>query len=180
MIDRPKTCETMAQVALALGVSPGSIKRWRSLGMPGKPGQWDLAAIEAWRAENIGASGRNDSGDEGRAEADRRKAWADARRAELRLQTEAGELISIDVVARVYARHATHARALWEQAPDRLLGLLPATATGDEKRRFRAEATRIVEDVVHTFYADLLQQVNEAPNGSCEPNDDCPADDAGD
>lgn len=43
------TVPTIREVAEAFEVSERSIKYWLAAGAPGKPGAYDLAAIEAWR-----------------------------------------------------------------------------------------------------------------------------------
>ena len=171
-VQEPWIVGSLADVARFFRVHPDTVRTWRRQGLPGDKGAWNLSAIVAWREGRRRATPEMIPGAaEGRFEADARKATADADLYEMKRDQRRGDLIDVDTVTRVYARHATHARALWEQAPDRLLGLLPATATGDDKRRFRAEATRIIEDVVHAFYTDLLQQENEAPDGSGDETD---------
>lgn len=148
-------------VALFFRRTVETIKSWVSKGMPcirGGPGEaalYDLCEIMHWRDENVVDSGRNDTGDVSRLEADRRKAVAEAEKRELETAKMRGELIEVDAVARDFRHHATHGRALWEQAPDQLLGLLPASATGEDKRRFRREAVRIVDSVIAAMFGEL-------------------------
>lgn len=49
----PRVVRTLSQVAKHFGVQPQSVRQWRleSPPAPGRPGAWDLDAIEAWRTE---------------------------------------------------------------------------------------------------------------------------------
>ena len=167
----PWIVETLADVARFFGRHRDTVRGWRRAGMPGEPKAFDLSEIVRWKEANIAQSGRVE-GDESRAEAERKKAWSDAGLAQLKLKEKTGELIEVNTVARLYARHATHARALWEQAPDRLLGILPAMATGEDKRRFRAEAVKITEDIIDTFHVDLVTQADQAKEEAEDGSED--------
>lgn len=157
---------TQAEVAVACGVNVQTVKQWRGRGLPGKSGQWDLDAIDSWLEEHQLGQHRPTEpavepapeGAVSRAEAERRRAVADAERAELRVRRERGELIEVHRVVREYQHHATHARALMQQMPNRLLADLPETATADDKRRFRERAQRIIDDVVAALHSDLLSR----------------------
>jgi phage terminase Nu1 subunit (DNA packaging protein) len=176
----PWIVATQEQVADFFGRSTETVKDWRAKGMPGAaggpgaPGRYDLREILAWRDANIAPSGRDEGlrpdGDGqrtiSRAEADRRRAVADAQRAELRVTRERNQVMDVAAVVREYQHHATHARALFEQVPHRLMEELPETATADDKRRFRDRAARIVDDVIRCLHTDLVREV-ATDNGAC-------------
>lgn len=158
----PRIAGTQREVAEFFGVSVETIKDWRARGMPGEPGpsgqsgRYDLAEILRWRDATIGPSGRNESGDVGRQEADRRRALAAAEKLELEVRQMRGELIDVATAVREFAHANTHARALLEQGPHRLLGLLPAGATGEDKRRFLREAEKWIAGVVQALHDGVL------------------------
>lgn len=166
---RPWIVTTLAAVAEFFGVSPETVKDWREKGMPGIAGgpghlgRYDLAEILQWRDANIGGTGRNDARirNESRAEADRRKAWAAARSAELGLRREEREVVEADTIARYYLRLQGTARGLFEQIPDRLLAALPQTATAADKRRFRDTAEKAIGDICASMQASIEKLAEE-------------------
>jgi hypothetical protein len=147
---------TLDQVAEFFGRSRDTLRDWRKKGMPGEPGAFDLKAILAWKEEAIGSSGRGDTDDVSRAEAERRKAWAEAKTRELELEQLEGSLAPVDPMIRLVKRAVVHAVALWEQAPDHLVGLLPRGAKGEQKRRFRAAAAKYVFNVTEAIKQGLI------------------------
>jgi len=168
-------CDTLDEVAAFFGRSRETIKDWRAKGMPGeaggpgRPGRYDLREILAWRDTHVGSSGRNDqTATASRAEAQRVREWADARRAEHRLAVEQGAYIEADLALRLVARSDTHAVALFQQVPDRALQLLPADATPDDRREFRAAMQRLVDDVIDAqgeALRELLREIEDEPEG---------------
>jgi len=170
---KPWVVETLDEVAEFFGRQRDTIKDWRKKGMPGKAGEWDLQAIVPWQQENVGSSGRGDTDDKSRAEAERRKAWAEAAKRELDLKVATGEFASVDEMIRLIRRADTHAISLWQQTPDRLLGLLPAKTSGRDKRRFRKEAEKIVADVIESQrqgLIDLREEYERSDEGN--PSED--------
>lgn len=154
----PWLVKTLDQVAAFFDRERETLKDWRRKGMPGTTGAYDLKEILAWKDANIGASGRPEETDQSRAEADRRRAWADARRAEVELSKALDQVIEVDDAVREYQRAASTARALFEQFPDRLLQFLPPSATGPDKRHFRDQADRAVQDVIAAMHVSLLNR----------------------
>ena len=162
--------ETLDEVAEFFGRSRETIKDWRKKGMPGKPGEYDLKVIRLWQEENVGSSGRGDTDDVSRAEAERRKAWAEAKKRELDLKVAEGEYAPIAEIVRIVRRADTHAIALWEQAPDSLLALLPAKMKASEKRCFRNGAAKVVSDVIEAQRQGLIDlQKDYVAKSSDEP-----------
>lgn len=163
----PWIVATQQQVAGFFGNSLETIKDWREKGMPGEPGgpnapgRYDLSAILRWRDATIGPSGRNETGDASRSEADRRRAWAEAQRSELELAVERGQVAPVADMLREWSHAATHARALLEQVPDRLLAALPPGSDGDQRRRFRDEAEKAIDAVVRTIHEGLKRRAGE-------------------
>ncbi len=155
---------TYIEVGRHYDVSERAVAQWSALGMPGERGFYPRSQIDAWlQTHCLGpyCVGRNhNDDDESRREADRRKAWAEAELRELDLATKRKSLVEVDDVVREYKHHATHARALLEQLPDRLLGFLPAHSTGDDKRHFRNEAAKAVASVVDVLHDWLVAEAN--------------------
>ena len=163
-VERPWIVSSQKLVAEFFHVSTETVKDWRKKGMPGTPGRYDLSAIVRWKAKNIGVSGRNDSGDETRTEADRRTAVANAELKEMKVQIMRREYASVKDMIRESLHSATHARALFEQAPDAAIGLLPPAGTvmeeGDHKR-IRDAWARSVSGVIRTIYDGLRRRATE-------------------
>ena len=159
---------TAAEIGQVFGVSARMIGKWRSAGMPcvapgrrGRRGRWDLAAIVAWWRDNVLLATDPDADSTTRSEAERRRAWARAKREELALEIEAGEYASVDEMIRMTRRADTAAIALWEQSPDYLVGLLPGRPTGKEKRAFHAAASRHVANVIEAQRQGLIDLLGE-------------------
>jgi phage terminase Nu1 subunit (DNA packaging protein) len=166
----PKIVTTLADVATAFNRHLQTVKVWRTEGMPGEPGSYDLDEIAAWldsRGLRHGDDADAKPAADSRQEAERRRIWAIAKREELKTKQLQGQLVDVDEVGRLYAHHATHARALLEQIPDRLLGLLPPECSGDDKRRFRAEAAKAIDGVTQAL-CDWLTTAAEALTGGEE------------
>ena len=92
---------------------------------------------------------------------ERRRALAAAEKLELEVRQRKGELIEVAAVLRIFSHANTHARALLEQGPHRLLGLLPANATGEDKRRFLREAEKWIAGVVEALHCELAEWAGE-------------------
>lgn len=163
--DAPNIVTTRKQVAAHFGKSLDTIKDWREKGMPGSPGHYDLAEILRWRDANVGPSGRNENGDACRAEAERRRAWAEAEIKEAKAAKLRGETAGIDEIARLFRHVANHARAVFEQLPQQTLGMLPAIGqpvTADDLRRIRAGVEKGVDTGFSLLHGELLRWAVEA------------------
>ena len=161
---------SLNDVALFFGVARDTVRRdWRARGMPGKLRVWALNEIAQWRiqrAEDRAITALEADGDpESTAEAERRKTWAEALAAEVKLEQLRGELLWVEEVARETNQANTHARALLEQLPDRLLASIPPGATGDDQRRFLADARKAIEGVVEAMHDYYLARITEEQCG---------------
>lgn len=162
---KPVTVRTLDELAYAFDRRRPTIKEWRAKGLPGVPGKYDIRDCYRWVRDNVGSSGRADDGDTSRKEAERRKAWADAEKAEIDVAVKRGALVLLGDVKRSCAHISTHSRALLEQLPDRLLDLLPADATGEDKRLFRESAAKAVADVIATLCDEMTRIATEGLPG---------------
>ncbi len=166
---------THTEVGQHFGVSERTVAKWIARGMPGESGAYPRSQMDAWlEANHFGPYvDRNENGKD-RGSAERRKAMADADIKELKASQLRRKLVEVDDMVREYRHHATHARALLEQLPDRLLGFLPANATGDDKRHFRDEAAKAVDSVVEVLHDWLIERANqlEAEQLSMESDDE--------
>ena len=151
----PWIVRTLADVARFFSKSPATIKtEWRRRGMPGKSGGWDLREIFEWREGHREHTGAKNEG-ESRFEAERRKAVADADMAERKAAQQAGELIEVTPIIRLFTRHVNEAKAIMDQLADRVLSLLPAKTTPKTRRRVREECRKILDDACRSL-GDLL------------------------
>ncbi len=162
-------------VADFFGKARETMKEWRAKGMPGIratatiPGRYDLSEILRWKEVNIGSSGRNDgTADVARAEADRRKAVAEAEMKELKTEEFKGQLIDLDDVVREFNHETTTTRAHLEQIPDRATAQLPpciecgAQPGGDDKRRFRTRLEEMVDQITGSRHEELMARVGQS------------------
>lgn len=155
---RPWIVDSLAQVAEFFARSIDTIKgEWRANGMPGSARRWDLAQILAWRDERQQKTAAVRATDQGVVEAERRRAVAEANRAERRDRREAGDLVEVEEVRRLFAQHVNAARSILEQIPDRVIAALPQGTRAAARRRTQSQARRIVADCCDTL-ADLLTQ----------------------
>ncbi|HUT91804.1 MAG TPA: hypothetical protein VMY37_20080 [Thermoguttaceae bacterium] len=152
---------TQQEVADFFGKSLDTIKgEWRPKGMPGRAHHWNLAEILAWRDQRFGygdAPPPPVEGDETRAQAERRRAIAEANLKEIRAREAAGELVPAEAVRRLFVQHVGEARAIFEQVPDRVIAALPQALKAGVRKRIHADMRRIVDDVCETL-ADLLAE----------------------
>ncbi len=114
---------------------------------------WEVIWAERFAGPHAaGGAETPDENGETRQEAETRRAIAEANLKELRAGQLAGQLIDVDDVCREAVHCFTHARALLEQVPHRLLALLPAESTGDDKRQFITEAQTSIDGVIEVLY----------------------------
>jgi phage terminase Nu1 subunit (DNA packaging protein) len=132
---RLPTLSTRAEVAAWLDVHERTIANWLAMGCPGEPGQYDLAAIAAWRT----AQGKSPTPDGEAPQA--RLARVRAEREELRLAVDRRELIPADPALRLISRTIHESKARLDQLPDQLLAIVaehvPADQLADTRRRLQ-------------------------------------------
>lgn len=158
----PWVVGTLALVAEFFGRSLDTVKgEWRPNGMPGRSRQWDLREILAWRDERRETRASARAVDETTIDAERRRAIAAANREERRDAQEAGELVEVDGVRRLFVQHVNEARSILVQITDQTLGSLPQTVKGKTRRRIKKEVQQIVRDTCDTL-ADLLTHYKES------------------
>lgn len=121
---------SLGAVATFFGVSRDTVRKdWQAREMPGAKGRYDLAAIARWRiarAEADAFDGEGAGDLKGRlAEADVRKAEADAATKELNLRERRGELVSRAAVSAELAQVLASVRGRLEQMPRELAGAIP-------------------------------------------------------
>jgi uncharacterized protein YicC (UPF0701 family) len=144
----PKTVfGSAAEVAGHFGVSERAVHYWLSAGCPGQPGEYDAAAIAAWRD---GRKKDEQSDDNPRA----KYLAARAERELLKLAKDRRELVEADAVRRLFARHIHEAKAILGQLADRASAAVPS-AQAKIRKKVREETKRLVDDVCNSL-ADLL------------------------
>ena len=148
--------ESLALVAEFFGRSLDTVKgEWRPNGMPGQAKAWDLREILAWRDERQALRAAAREVDETTIDAERRRAVAAANREERRDAQEAGELVEVDGVRRLFVQHVNEARSILEQVTDQTLACLPASVKGKTRARVKKDVLGIVRDTCDTL-SDLL------------------------
>lgn len=158
---RPWVVGSLALVAEFFGRSVDTVKGdWRSNGMPGEPKTWDLREILRWRDDRRETRAAARAADETTIDAERRRAIAAANREERRDRQEAGELVEVDAVRRLFIQHVHEARSILEQIPDQTIACLPQSLKGRTRRRIKRETEQLVRDTCETL-ADLLTHYKE-------------------
>lgn len=121
MIGKPKktkwTAKNLAQVAEFFERSQQCINQWRSRGMPGRPGAYDLQEVLHWAISHgllVERVGGEDLGD-GDSPALERYRAARAQLAELELERQKKTLVPRDAMRNGLSRFAHHLRQLAER-----------------------------------------------------------------
>lgn len=160
--DDGRVCTTMAEAAVALGVTTATLDKWMAdPTFPGKRGTRGRAAasfpigeIRQWRERKYGTS--RTSGDAG-SESRQRKAAAEAALKELEFERRAGALIERERAEAIYVATVSTARSLLEDLPQRIAAALPATRP-KLRRKVESLARRCVLQVLDALAGDLDKQ----------------------
>ena len=150
----PWIVHSLQDAATFFNRSPETIKEWRTKGCPGGRAQYDLSAMLQWRDTHLSGSSSSGGSSAPRSSADRRKALADAALKEMKVEQMRGQLVDVDDTAREARHFHTHARALLEQLPDRLLQF-----NGAESAAFLKEARGAVDGVVEVIHQHLQEML---------------------
>jgi hypothetical protein len=150
---------TQRDIAAALGVTPAMVCRWRAKGMP----TTSTEAAAAWRAEHVRpraqAAGnpvrRVPAAPAGQAvpsysESRARREHAEALRAERAAALEAGELVRVEDVKRLWARACSEVKERFLGLPDRVAPLVtPMTEQSAVAAALASEVHEILQ-LLHT------------------------------
>lgn len=155
------TCTTMAEAAVALGVTTATLDKWMAdPTFPGKRGargraaaSFPIAQIRKWREEKFGTS--RASGDAG-SESRQRKAAAEAALKELEFERQAGGLIDRGQAESIYSATVSTARSLLEELPQVIAASLPASRP-KLRRKVESLARRHVLRVLDALAGDLAK-----------------------
>lgn len=161
----PPVVDTVSRVAQAFGVRRDVVqKEWIPRGMPGSPGEYDLAAIAAWKRErkrdparqavNRVAS-RSASGSRQEKEIERLELDNESRR--MRNLREAGTLIPREEPIRVVEKALLVITTQMEQLSERIAAVLP-DLSGEDLERVQRELATEIDTIRHTA-ADCLEQL---------------------
>ena len=142
---------TIIEVANHFDVSERAVQYWRSKGMPGDLGRFDLDEIDAWRQERGLVSKQEPSGVRARL------LEIEAQTKELRYQQMAGEVVELDPISRVTVRHIHEAKAVLERIPDEVLAVLPAKTPARVRRAVRVEVFDLI-DAACQMLADTVRE----------------------
>lgn len=161
-VDDGLVCTTMAEAAVALGVTTATLDKWMAdPTFPGKRGtrgraaaSFPIAQIRRWREEKFGVSQANgDAGSESR----QRKAAAEAALKELEFERRAGSLIEREKAESIYAATISTARSLLEELPHAIAALIPASRP-KLRRKVERDARRRIMRVLDALAGDLAKQ----------------------
>jgi phage terminase Nu1 subunit (DNA packaging protein) len=168
-----KTIVGRAKLAKIVGVGSRQISYYVENGMPQEgAGKFCLESCVEWVKSHVKPTGRGD----GRQKNDRghwetQKVRWQAKQEALKYRQQVGELIPVDEVSREQERAITHAKALAEQIPDRLLGLLPKTIGAKTKKEFRNSANEMIEDFLFAlsdWEIDTIHDSDVEPKGTIQ------------
>lgn len=154
LAQRRRVVHTQDQVAQALGKSPRMIGYYVAQGMPGRAGEYDLDAIEAW----LTTRAPNATGDDARKAATTRLAEAKAARAEWDLAMRRGEMANVHDVIAWHTAHVIEARAVLQE----LVGEVPAALPEAASEATRKQVREIVDTRVRRVL-DLLAAAARGP-----------------
>jgi len=163
-------------LARALGRGVRQITEYLQRGMPGDRRRgYPIDECRAWMEAQIKPSGRAAGPAPGtpgsRGYWETRDAQARAELKELELARRKGELIEVEVVARRSERRIAEAKALLEQIPDWLLGLLPRTMSAAAKKDLRRRTGEKVDDIMFALAA-AAEEDAPAETAEVEPEED--------
>jgi phage terminase Nu1 subunit (DNA packaging protein) len=159
----PFLFRTVGQVANHFCVSVKTVTQWLQQGMPGRPGPrgkqdgyFPLHEIREWLAKRQ-AQGANSPG--GTSERDR-LVKVKRQREELKLGTEAGNLLPVETVGKAFLRAIHETRAQLDQLPAAIVKTLPASVNRDERDRIRRKIRAALDHAYGTL-ADALERQAE-------------------
>ena len=131
-----------------------------------KDGLFNLTRCKEWIAENIKPTGRAELVDELPAE-QTRSHWEMYRVRELALTAELerkrreGDLISVDGAARFHERIATTAKTLFEQIPERAVGVLPKGIQPAARKAFRDRLHEMINDALESMAQEAERAIED-------------------
>ena len=139
--------KTLGDVAGFFGCALQTVKQWRTGPdpMPGAPGAFDLSEIVRWRVRR--AEARNPEQSTQKQQLEEAKLAVDIQTKQLRYRRIAGELIEVDEVERLLARHISEHNAQAEQLKDRVLAALPSNLAPGETERVVNAVKKAVDDL---------------------------------
>ena len=122
--------------------------------MPGQPGAFDLSEIVRWRVRR--AESRNPESTTQKQQLEEAKLAIEIQTKQLKYRRVAGELIEVDEVERLLARHISEHNAQAEQLKDRVLAALPSDLGPGETERVVNSVKKAVDDLRNQI-ADALE-----------------------
>jgi len=153
---RARTRDALAQ---HLGVALRTVAGWISRGMPTlEGGGYDLEAVDAW-LETSRSRGGAPPDTKGRQQRERLRDL-EIELAETKLAQQRGRLIEVEPVRRMLVRHIHEAKAILDQLPDRVLGVLPSRTKAGVRRSVRKRVAAAV-DGAYTMLADSLDDLEK-------------------
>lgn len=142
---KPSKTPSDRAIAAALGITPAALSRYRRDGCTAR----DVEGVSAWQAANVDPAQR--AGKESRtapnfADERARLTAAQARREELKLRHEAGELVPVQAAALMFSAKSRQAR-------DKLLGIR-------HKLQSRFNLPREVLEAVEQLHREALEELS--------------------
>lgn len=165
---------TVIEVARHFGRSERSVHYWKTEGMPGEAGAYDLEAIERWLRDNAKRIGGDEGTGDTLTEWKIRTERARALDAELELRRKRGEVIDAGGPLRLMTRHIAETRALLDQLAPRIVarfGPRPAKDWGRFKQQVQRWIEEAVDDACLTL-ADALESDAVGLDAADTPEDE--------
>jgi hypothetical protein len=127
-------------------------------------GRYCVEDCKAWVDENIAPTHRGDDDDEDQSERgywETYKVREQALEAELDRRKKQGELVPLDRVIVHNEQRITMAKSLFEQVPDRLLGIVPKKNTPASRKAFLERAREMITDVLSALADESMKPVDD-------------------
>lgn len=167
MAARTWTAGTLSDVAAFFAVPRSTVEYWRTQGLPGKPGAWDLAEIARWRIAKIDEVSSDLNAELKKADIRLKTAQAVGR--ELETAKERGELVELREVELWASTTLTECREHIMSMPETLAVSMPP-----EHRNFvRDEVDRVCRNTLTTLQRNLeMKSFEESSADVVDDGDD--------
>lgn len=147
----PWVVGNLRQVAKFFRTGHSAVRHWFEDGAPGRKGEYDLAAIMAWRDERRARAVEAEGGDEALQAARTRKEIANANRVELAYKRDIRQVVDRQEMYARVRRVVDAAVAAFERAP----GVLPTLLSDPDVEKRRAATRQWANDERMQMYREL-------------------------
>lgn len=152
--------KTLAEVADFFGMSIPSVWSWRSMGMPGTEGRWDMQAISQWRYARLASSPSFAKPPE-ILELERRELELDVAKKELALAQARADFVEWRTVLKTVPAICDHVADVLQSLPAAVSEILPDSLRDELTRQFTQKLGLIVRKMRQQRDAFLQQAPSE-------------------